>query len=89
MPRIQFVAWNVCFLVLLQVRATAENIVKLPAAKSRLEKTVLFRQGEHGSHTYRISALVVSTKDTVLAFAEARRTTGTRVGGRRIEIPIL
>jgi len=36
-------------------------------------QTVVFRSGADGYHTYRIPAMVVSTKDTVLAFCEGRK----------------
>jgi sialidase-1 len=40
------------------------------------ERQTLYRSGSPGTHTYRIPALVVTKKDTILAFAEARRNGG-------------
>ena len=42
-----------------------------------MNKTDLFTSGEEGYRRYRIPALVVSTRGTVLAFCEARRHTGS------------
>ncbi len=42
-------------------------------AKPLFEEQVLFRDREIGYHTFRIPALVVTNKGTVLAFAEARK----------------
>lgn len=46
-----------------------------PAASPLLEKIDLFTAGEEGYELYRIPGLVVTTKGTVLAYCEARRTT--------------
>ena len=48
----------------------------LPAAE--FTQTELFRSGEGGYHTYRIPALVVTAKGTLLAFCEGRRGGGSR-----------
>ncbi len=37
------------------------------------EQTRLFVSGEEGHHSYRIPALVVSSRNTILAFCEARK----------------
>ena len=42
-------------------------------AKLLPEQSVVFRSGADGYHTYRIPAMVVSTKGTVLAFCEGRK----------------
>ena len=44
------------------------------------EETKLFESGTEGYHTYRIPALVVSNKGTILAFCEARKDTGSDTG---------
>ncbi len=44
------------------------------------EQRDLFISGEEGYHTYRIPALVVSKRGTILAFAEARRYGGGDAG---------
>ena len=41
-----------------------------------LQKQVLFTGQQHGYYLYRIPSLIVSKKNTVLAFCEARRHTG-------------
>lgn len=50
----------------------------LPAAE--FTQTELFRSGEGGYHTYRIPALVVTAKGTLLAFCEGRRGGGSDTG---------
>ncbi|HEY3443865.1 MAG TPA: sialidase family protein [Paludibaculum sp.] len=50
----------------------------LPAAE--FTQTDLFQSGEGGYHTYRIPALVVTTKGTLLAFCEGRRGGGADSG---------
>ncbi len=42
-------------------------------APSPVQETDLFVAGEHGVHTYRIPAMVVTLKGTVLVFCEARQ----------------
>src|SRR3982074_1388936 len=43
-------------------------------------QTDVFRAGEGGYHTYRIPALIVSPKGTLLAFCEGRRNSGSDAG---------
>jgi sialidase-1 len=40
---------------------------------AELDQQVLFRAGERGYHTYRIPALIVTTRGTLLAFCEGRK----------------
>jgi len=44
------------------------------------EQQALFTSGQGGYHTYRIPALVVTKRDTVLAFCEARKNSGSDHG---------
>ncbi len=41
--------------------------------EKELSKTVIYESGKHGYHTYRIPALVVTSKGTLLAFCEGRK----------------
>jgi sialidase-1 len=43
---------------------------------TRIETADVFRSGEEGYHTYRIPALIVTRKGTLLAFCEGRRLAG-------------
>ena len=54
--------------------ATSQS--KTPIREVPLDKTELFVAGKGGYRRYRIPALVVSGRGTVLAFCEARRHTG-------------
>ncbi len=44
-----------------------------PALAAEPEQTALFSSGQDGYHTYRIPALIVSKKGTLLAFCEGRK----------------
>jgi sialidase-1 len=45
-----------------------------------LEQIVVYRSGTDGYHTYRIPALIVSRKGTLLAFCEGRRNSSADSG---------
>jgi len=45
-----------------------------PAAKDRMAKIDLFQAGEEGYEVYRLPGMVVTPKDAVLAFCEARKS---------------
>jgi len=47
---------------------------RVPAAPAFLEQSALWTAGEDGYHTYRIPALLVTAKGSVLAFCEGRKT---------------
>ena len=47
---------------------------RVPAAPAFLEQSALWTAGQDGYHTYRIPALLVTTKGSVLAFCEGRKT---------------
>ena len=51
--------------------------VQAGAAEPLLEQQTLFRAGQRGYATYRIPALVVTTRGTVLAVCEGRKKTGS------------
>jgi sialidase-1 len=52
----------------------------LEARTPRIAKTVVYRSGEGGYHTYRIPALVQTRKGTLLAFCEGRRQSRSDTG---------
>jgi sialidase-1 len=54
----------------------ATIVGQLQAAEPSLEKTDLFQAGKAGYALYRIPGIVVTSKGTVLAYCEARRTGG-------------
>lgn len=56
---------------------TAAAVFGASPAPTQVE---VFRSGEGGYHTYRIPALVVSTKGTLLAFCEGRVNSGSDTG---------
>src|SRR6266478_3847723 len=45
-----------------------------------LRQSDLFVGGKDGYHTYRIPSLIVTKKDTVLAFCEGRKNSGSDTG---------
>lgn len=47
---------------------------RLAAAEIELQEMELFQSGKDGYHTYRIPSLLVTSKGTVLAFCEGRKT---------------
>jgi len=51
-----------------------------PKGDGRLQQTDLFVSGRDGYHTYRIPALVVSAKGTILAFCEGRKHSRSDAG---------
>jgi sialidase-1 len=58
----------------------AALLLLLPWCAGALTQTEVFRAGEGGYHTYRIPALVVSAKGTLLAFCEGRRGSASDSG---------
>jgi sialidase-1 len=50
------------------------------AAAGTFTETEVFRAGEGGYHTYRIPALIVSAKGTLLAFCEGRKNSASDTG---------
>src|SRR5438876_1990208 len=60
------------------------GILTLPLAAALLaatpSQTDIFRAGEGGYHTYRIPALIVSPKGTLLAFCEGRGNSASDTG---------
>ena len=48
-----------------------------PDSSSPLKQTDVFIGGQDGTHTYRIPSVVVAPNGDLLAFCEARRTTGS------------
>ena len=48
-----------------------------PDTSSQLKQTDVFIRGQDGTHTYRIPSVVVAPNGELLAFCEARRTTGS------------
>lgn len=63
------------FALLLTATVAAE-----PAPTERLEQASVFVSGREGYHTYRIPALLVSKKGTLLAFCEGRKKGGGDAG---------
>ena len=45
-------------------------------AAPTMEESVLWTAGQEGYHTYRIPSLLVTSKGSVLAFCEGRKTSG-------------
>lgn len=54
--------------------------IYMEARAPRIAKTVVFRSGEGGYHTYRIPALIETRKGTLAAFAEGRRNSRSDTG---------
>ena len=54
-------------------------ILSLTAQAQRYEQ-ILFKKGDYGYHTFRIPALVQTKSGAILAFAEARRNSGSDTG---------
>ncbi len=67
-----------CLLILAALPVNAAD----PAtrAPAMMERQVLFAAGQDGYHTYRIPALLVTTRGTVLAFCEARKNNSSDHG---------
>ena len=51
----------------------ALTLLTSPASAAKPERTTVFTSGQEGYHTYRIPAVIVSPKGTVLAFCEGRK----------------
>lgn len=70
-------AWRVFF-------AAALSLVPSSAAVCQTERSVpqvdVFQSGTEGCHTYRIPAVVLSNKGTLLAFCEGRRASSSDAG---------
>lgn len=60
-------------ILLVLVAVTLASATSAKGAVPRLEQQVVFRSGEGDYHTYRIPALIVTSKGTVLAFCEGRK----------------
>jgi sialidase-1 len=75
--RVGFRPWrNRMTLRSLQIEGTLID----PPPKPKPTGHALFVSGQEGSHTYRIPALAVTTRGTVLAFCEARRERNSDTG---------
>ncbi|QDT97753.1 sialidase family protein [Gimesia aquarii] len=66
-----FVVLSLLFLSAQRSHVNAQE-TKSPALKT-ITKNVVFQRGDSGYHSFRIPALIVSTKGTLLAFAEGRK----------------
>ncbi|MBI3466077.1 MAG: exo-alpha-sialidase, partial [Planctomycetes bacterium] len=54
--------------------------IPAPAQEGGLEQQAVFVAGQEGYHSFRIPALIVSAKGTVLAFCEGRRNSRSDTG---------
>lgn len=55
-------------------------VFPMTAQSAEPEKLDIFISGQDGYHTYRIPSVIVTTKGTVLAFCEGRKSGGTDTG---------
>jgi sialidase-1 len=62
----------VCILLVCLLVASVSGATE--GAKKDVSKTVIYESGKLGYHTYRIPALIVTQKGTLLAFCEGRKT---------------
>jgi sialidase-1 len=65
---------------MISLAAAFDAVAVTAADSSKPAKQPLFRSGENGYHTYRIPALIVTKRGTVLAFCEARKNSGSDHG---------
>lgn len=60
--------------------AALDRVAEGDKLRSLHQLTAVYRSGTEGYHTFRIPAVVVTTKGTILAFAEGRRLSGSDTG---------
>ncbi len=68
-PELQLVSILLLTCIISSARATPENLM----SPEQLHNTDVFISGREGYHTYRIPALLVTQKGTLLAFCEGRK----------------